>query len=218
MNLWVEHVRKTTGLILDVGAYTGIYTLLSHQVNETPTRLIYAFEPLGRICERLRENVQYNVGNDTNVVIVNSGLSNITGDVELSITNNIPLPSGSSLNPTKQVKATEHITVHTGDFWFKHERDVIGLIKIDVEHHELEVLQGLGTKLKQNHPTCFIEILECGKLYEILQYMGTLGYNSCNHINDEAETTMQIPMQANITELNNTNISGGRNFIFEKTQ
>ena len=56
----------------------------------------------------------------------------------------------------------------------------IGFIKIDVEGHELEVIQGALNTIKENQPVLLIEIEERHskrKVFDSIKYIKNIGYN-----------------------------------------
>ncbi|MGZ6520119.1 MAG: FkbM family methyltransferase, partial [Bacteroidia bacterium] len=57
MKLWIE-LSKKSAVILDIGANTGIYSLVSKTVN--PTAEVFAFEPVERIYNKLEKNNKLN--------------------------------------------------------------------------------------------------------------------------------------------------------------
>ena len=57
LSVW-RHLSKTSGSIVDCGAYTGIYSLVSAAVNNAS--MIYAFEPVSFIRARLSKNAIIN--------------------------------------------------------------------------------------------------------------------------------------------------------------
>ena len=55
MKLWMQLCRKAK-VILDIGANTGIYALTAKAVK--PESSVFAFEPLHRMCDKLKRNVR----------------------------------------------------------------------------------------------------------------------------------------------------------------
>jgi FkbM family methyltransferase len=123
---------------VDVGANVGSYTLVASEVSEAR---IVAAEPHPRTFALLAANVERN--NRTNVTCLNVALFNRDGCVELTdaselCLNSLVLPKAEVDTPTVQVLARRfdtvcRITGVTPD-----------IVKIDVEGHQREVLDGFG--------------------------------------------------------------------------
>lgn len=206
LKLWTEKVNSTEGVILDVGAYTGIYGLLASAIDSS--RRVECYEPLPQVFERLAANKNKNPSFN-NMHLKKIALSDDPGTDEISITNPIPLPSGSSFHPNKKVSHVVKIKKECGD---NIVRQGVGLIKIDTEHHEEHVLRGLLLTITQSMPVCIIEILDMDMLSRICQFMKDQGYNSIKHINDVNGELKDITHKEN-HELEDYN--GGMNYIFE---
>jgi FkbM family methyltransferase len=156
---------------------------MSKSVN--PNSVVYAFEPVNRVFKKLIENNKLN-GYDISCHEI--ALSNFTGEATIydqptdhiySVTVNQNL--AESKENTIPVKIKTKTLV---DFVKEQNIESIDLIKLDVETHEPEVLEGLGSLLRQYSPTLLIEILtdEVGyKVERILDGMGYLYFN----INEE---------------------------------
>ena len=71
--IWVELV-KTQGVILDIGANSGIYSIIAKAIN--PLNRVIAFEPQPNIYEALLKNIN---ANSFNIEAENYALSNQKG-------------------------------------------------------------------------------------------------------------------------------------------
>lgn len=174
MRLWIRLCRHAK-VILDIGANTGIYALSAKSVN--PGSAVYAFEPVERVVEKLKENIRLN---KYDIHVSDKAVSDRDGsavifdtDAEhtLSVTvNKNLLPEG--------VKAiqTEIQTIRLDTFIREKNIPKIDLIKIDVETHEPEALTGYGEYLAIHRPALLIEVLneEIGKKVE--EQTNGLGY------------------------------------------
>lgn len=178
IKLWIE-LCKNSKVILDIGANTGIYSLIAKSVN--PTSKVYAFEPVKRVYQKFRENIDLN---KFEVVSYEKAVSDLDGeaiifdtDTEhvLSVTVNKNLR-----NPTTPVVETKISTITLNTFVKEHSLDKLDLIKIDVETHEPEVLNGFNEYLSKFKPILLIEILndEIGQqVFEIVKDLGYLYFN-----------------------------------------
>ena len=155
--LW-KRICKNCDTILDIGANSGFYSLLSVAVN--PNASLYAFEPIERILAVLEKNVALNDFRNITIVPIalssTSGVSSIYDDPTISHIRQASLEDHFLNGPDK--KAVK-ITTSTGsDFIEKYKIDKIDLIKLDVEDHEIHVLRGFGEYLQQMKPIIMIEV------------------------------------------------------------
>lgn len=187
LNLWAEACEGVEGTIIDVGAYTGIYSLLAAKVALKAS--IEAFEPLTQVFNRLKDNVLTN-NLQTRIRLHNSALSNTNSPGIIHITGKSPLPSGSSVDPHPVFHdiAIFPILMQTGDSLF--EKENVRLIKMDVERHEHSVLLGFQKTLKYSRPICFIEILDKQALGTIMPIMQSLGYPTAELICEDLKSTV----------------------------
>ena len=152
-------------MIVDVGANTGVYSLLAKAVN--PRAKVYAFEPIQRIYSILEQNIVLNRGRwpDTPEIQAHRiALSDYNGSGTMfdlpvehmytaSLNKNIHLERG---NPVHAV--TESVKVQRLDNFCNTFGIIPDLIKIDVESHEPAVLRGFGDLLVRHQPTIICEI------------------------------------------------------------
>lgn len=154
LKLWYD-LCKIHHKIADVGANTGVYGIAAKTFN--PKAAVSSFEPLPRVFEKLRANIELN---NYPIDAYNIGLSNFKGKAKVftegqehvySVTVNKDISDNN--NPKQQ----EEIAVDRMDNVFS-ESDFPDLIKLDVETHEPEVIEGMAA-LISNLPTMLIEVL-----------------------------------------------------------
>ncbi len=158
LNYWKE-LCKISDVIVDVGANTGIYALIAKSMNAGAD--VYAFEPIDRNFEKLVYNCNLNeykihcekkaLSDSDGSAVVYEELSN---DIIYSVTVNKSL-----VEITGKVVKTPIEIVRLDHFIEQKKIQKIDLIKIDVETHEPEVLNGFGVYLQKFQPTMLIEIL-----------------------------------------------------------
>ncbi len=158
--LWKE-LCKNSDIIIDIGANTGLYSLLSCAVNSSCK--VIAFEPSIQTFNRLLENIRLN---GFNIIAENKALSNIDGelvfyDYKDGLQNSASLDIRlrafeKDINNLLEYK----VCVTTLDLYVKENRITgIGLIKIDVELQEPEVIEGMNFILTHDRPFIVIEVL-----------------------------------------------------------
>ncbi|MCK6649636.1 MAG: FkbM family methyltransferase [Bacteroidia bacterium] len=178
IKLWIK-LSKKANVIFDIGANTGIYSLIAKAVH--PNSKVFAFEPVKRVFDKLQENIQLN---KFDIYAQEEAISNSTGTAVIydtysdhiySVTVNKNLASSTTKVVEKKIS-----TITLNDFIKKHNIEKIDLIKIDVETHEPEVLEGFSDYLSIHKPTILIEILndEIGnKVSALIQGLGYLYFN-----------------------------------------
>ena len=176
LGIWIQlcSVSKT---ILDIGANTGTYALIAKTVS--PHANVIAFEPLDFICKKLDDNVRLN---NLDIKCMPYALSDFDGTAKVYVESADHVYSvtvnknfGSDDIPATEIQAKKLST-------FIQEEQITGidLMKIDVEHHEAEVLRGMAEYLKKWKPAMLIEILtdEVGKnVQDIIGDMDYLFFN-----------------------------------------
>jgi FkbM family methyltransferase len=143
-------------IAVDVGANKGSYLwALSRAV---PRGQVVAFEPQPGLADYLHEVCQS--AGLTNVVVVNAGVSDRSGQRQLAIPGGAYSPGASfepSIRENKRCSVVE-VDAYSLDDYFAGESRRIGAIKIDVEGHELAVLRGAKKLLSEHRP---LVVCEC---------------------------------------------------------
>jgi FkbM family methyltransferase len=188
LRVWVALCAGARSIV-DVGANTGVYSLVAKTVN--PNALVSAFEPVERIYQKLLDNIH---ANGLDVRTYDVALSDRTGEgfyfdtltehvYSVAVNKNILAPDV----PCER-RALQTITLD--DFITRNQLDRIDLMKIDVETHEPEVLEGFRAHLDRFHPDMLIEVLDdevAARLNEMLSGRDYLYYDI-----DETEGPQRI--------------------------
>jgi FkbM family methyltransferase len=147
--------------VVDGGAHVGMVSLLAaHAVG--PTGRVLAFEPNPEIYKRLRWHVEEN--KLAQVTTFPFALSNEAGSAVLQVptTGNTGAATLGQLVPRQQGPNVRQFAIETrvGDELFPSLAlpDAPMFIKLDVEGHELHLLQGLASVLERRKPSI---VLEC---------------------------------------------------------
>lgn len=171
---------------IDIGVYRGVYSykLSDYSIN------VYGFEANPIIFKPLQKNLSLL---KSNIKLFNVALSNIESEVNLKI----PLRNKSFIKKNfedyyegglatiekennlenKEYDLYPVKTKVLDSFEFSEK---IGFIKIDVEGHELSVIQGAVKLLRKDKPNLLIEIkrLDSSTVDETFEYLHELGYSS----------------------------------------
>ncbi|MEO5650314.1 MAG: FkbM family methyltransferase [Ginsengibacter sp.] len=157
IKLWVT-LLKDSKVVFDIGANTGIYSLIAKTAN--PELEVHAFEPFDAIYKKLVRNVALN---SFEIHSNCKAISNYTGDAVI-YTEDRDFAYSVTVNKNLWVKNKEPIklnikTITLKDYIEQNKITGINLMKIDVETHEPEVMEGFVPYLKQFKPIILIEIL-----------------------------------------------------------
>jgi FkbM family methyltransferase len=180
---WVHIAKEYVAgkVFIDVGAYIGDYPLALFK----HAKSIYAFEPEKNNYEKMLYYIKHN--HITNIKAVKAALASHKGKIKIYTSKNkgwhsmtIPYQDGS-----EQVRA-----LTLDDYVAKNKIHNIGLIKIDVEGAEFEVLSGSLETLIHHRPTLLIEFnrpftnktkkYTLTEIYEFLSRRGYVGYRLSN--------------------------------------
>jgi len=165
MRIWME-LTKEANVIFDIGANTGIYSLVAKAINKNA--VVHAFEPFGAIQKKLQNNSTIN-GFDIHCNC--TAISNYTGDAVI-YTADENFAYSVTVNENLWVKESAPIKINIKtttlkDYIEKHNIQSIDLMKIDVETHEPAVMEGFADYFLRFKPILLIEILNdevAGKL------------------------------------------------------
>lgn len=157
LKLW-RKLCSDTFIILDVGANTGLYSLVTKTLN--PTSKVFAFEPLPKVLEYLNYNIKIN---NFDIIVVPKAASNYNGKATVFLKEGYDFCTSVTVNKSLLDESTpqkklEIETITLADFIRENKIERVDLIKIDVETHEPEVLEGMGEYLDQFKPDLLIEI------------------------------------------------------------
>ena len=161
---------------VDVGAYTGVYSL-NWALHYSFTN-VYAFEPNPIVYERLTQNVTLNnLQHNSKIKCINKAVGNITGEVAL-YSKKFKMTSASTMHQSVHTPNVTLVDIVKLDEF--NLNAPVGAIKIDVEGHEKEVLLGASETIKKDKPVLIIETLSKQCEQEVTDMLATLGYSPQN--------------------------------------
>lgn len=133
--------------IIDAGAYVGDSSLV---LSKLTNKNVYAFEPVKITCDAMKKVLELN--DNKNVIPINLGL----GDkiTKLPLTSE-KMMGASFLQKTKNDTLTEITTL---DDFVQQNNLNVGLIKVDIEGFEQQLLKGAFKTICQQKPTLLISI------------------------------------------------------------
>jgi FkbM family methyltransferase len=168
---WPELVAPDE-VVIDVGAYTGVYAIASALLGAK----VIAIEPHPRNFSRLQKNVHLNhmAAKVQTLQIAASSrrcvkVLRMKGLVE-GLSDTASFHNHGTHMIQVQAKALDGIS---------HKRDLsmrVGLMKIDVEHHELAVLKGARELIAANKPAIVIETLTNAEDQAVADFLHGFGY------------------------------------------
>ena len=141
-------------VMLDVGANIGNHSLAFSTFAEK----VFSFEPGEKAFNLLSRNININQLN--NVTVFNFGLSNHDQQTTLYTENSGNLGESSLYkhNLVDKEFIENTVTLKRGDaFAHEHELSQLDFIKVDVEGHEREVIEGLSDTIKKFRPIVQLE-------------------------------------------------------------
>ena len=196
--IWVD-LSKQSQNILDIGANTGIFTVLAGLHHNAGN--IFAFEPVPRIFNRLQQNCQLNQLNQVKTYQVI--LSDEEGEATLFIPKGIMPTSASTVKGHRKAVEEIRVAATTVD---KVLADAgvqsIDLIKIDTETTEHIVLKGAISYLTNSKPIIICEVLYNRVEAPLNELLGPLGYEYFWIRDDGLHPMPSIVGDPNYTDLN----------------
>lgn len=186
--LWSCMVEDRPHGIVDIGAYTGIYSLVA--AAQSPRARILALEPIDRMYARVIVNSSANqFAERISVLRMAAGATDGIAEIRIPREDDL-LPTGSSVAglDSRPAKTVQSVSVRPADAAIG-ESGIkrVEAIKIDTEGFESEVLAGLGETLENSHPDMLIEILSQESLTKVHALLGPMGYRGIT-INDRLGT------------------------------
>jgi FkbM family methyltransferase len=155
------------GIVYDLGANVGYYTLLS-AVLAGPRGRVFAFEPLPRNLEFLRRHLSLN--RIDNATVIEAAVTDRGGTVRFEE------DASTSKGRIGAQGSLEVRSVALDELVARERMPRPDLLKIDIEGGEFLALQGARRILTESHPVIFLST-HSGKVHkECLAFLESLGY------------------------------------------
>ena len=173
-------LAQQTETIFDVGAHVGFFSLLAAIAN--PNARVFAFEPLARIFARLEQNIALNKLTNLRPLCVAVGERAGVQDFYFPESD---APVASSLRsdmllaslPPEVVQHVPVPVVTLDQIVAEYNIARVGLVKLDTERTEHEVLAGARLMLARDHPDIFCEVWpDAGNARQLTDLLRPLGY------------------------------------------
>lgn len=217
----VEYLCHKEKISVDVGANMGRYTFAMRKYS---TKVI-SYEPVPELAKLLRH--KFNLVSPSHVRIRNCAVSDRTGRTRLVMPKNAEwLSTIDRTNIDKISRRHEHTAITVDVVTLEELKDLpIGMIKIDVEGHEVEVVSGAMSLIKRERPNILVESEErhhpgsLKMIRDLLEPAGYRGYFIAHDSLVEIEKFSPGTMQntANLKEDETDRVAGKlyiNNFIF----
>ena len=185
LRLWYEISKEVNGLVLDIGAYSGIYSLVAASANKQSS--IIAFEPHPNNFDLLCKNIQIN--EFSNITSDNRAISNKTGKALFYNYSVGELESTGFTLINHRYVETESSSISCATISFKeylesnHKEQILSLVKLDIERAELIVLRDGIERIQKDQTIIFCEILDRESIFKIHSLFKKIDYVFIN-IND----------------------------------
>jgi FkbM family methyltransferase len=167
--------RATT--VVDIGAYVGYYTLLAAHAN--PDATVMAFEPHPKVFQRLKNHVALN--QVSGVRARQLAVGNESGQTRF-FTDPERLPTSSGLSE-RFFRETAHVPISVrverlDDLLDSEGVGSVGLMKIDTESTEPDVIDGARRSIERDRPFIVCEVLSEAAAAALDDRRKDLGYRS----------------------------------------
>jgi len=192
---------KDAERFVDVGAYTGIYSLVACADGDAD---VIAVEPNPAIRPLLERNIRAN-GWQERITVIPMAASNAPGVAHMTI------PSDTTAAHLNEMGTGPAIRLTTIDELLDGRK--VDIMKVDVEGFEPRVLEGARNTLARYQPSLIVESLSAEAFEDIRSILGPLGYSSCQHLHPDGPvmTSSYVHMPRYASFLWTTEATGSKN-------
>jgi len=200
----LQKLVKPGDVVFDIGANIGSHTLgLAHRVGDKGK--VYAFEPTDFAFEKLRRNIALNPRLQARICARQILLtSTVIECPKPELYASWPLKNNGAVHPKHRgrLATTQNATVDTVDAFVEHQGiDRVNLMKIDVDGHELPVLQGSLGVLTVFKPVLVMEMSPYIHAEQNSSFSGLIAlFRDAGYSIQHAGTRKPLPLQAGALE------------------
>lgn len=186
---------------LDIGANIGYYSLYLSPL----VRKVFAFEPDNRNFGGLQDNIS----SVANIEHVPLAVSNKDGVVYLNVSNDGAVSSICAESERGSI-AVEALTVD--QFLIQHPKSRVGLIKIDIEGHDVAALEGARQTVAHHQPLVLIEFgqgdpgAEFNNPERLMKFCDALGYSIFAYTHTKAGRYQNLLVRLRINDFSTTRL------------
>jgi FkbM family methyltransferase len=162
----------TSKCAVDIGSYTGVYTLVAAKTNKKI--LTISFEPNPDLYAALEKNVQIN--RLKNFKLAQVALDKEIGSAILYLNHDQHTSVGSLIKSSSAGKQIKVNRTTLDSYCQENKVDFIDLMKIDVEGSEINILEGSKVTLEKYSPLILMEALTVSSLESQYIYLKQFGY------------------------------------------
>jgi len=162
-------IARDCDLVLDIGAYTGVYSVEAAGVNGSLS--VKSFEPNPEIRQNLQRNIEVNYLEER-IKVYPIALGQSIGASRLYLPHNDLASSSATMNAS----ASKFFEVKTSTLDDMFVTEIIDLIKIDVEGFESEIFEGGRIVLERCKPIILAEALTQNELKRQQSILSECGY------------------------------------------
>ena len=172
LSLWSTLTASTNGMALDIGAHTGVYSLAALAAGATH---VHSFEPHFANFARMQLNFRGNGYALNNIHMVAVGETSEWSTFHLPTSLDY-LSTGGGLESKPNTRKFPVEVVSLDDFFQSTAHSNIGVMKIDVEGLEPEVLRGALNIINRSKPIIFFECIDAASGSNVQNILSSYGY------------------------------------------
>jgi FkbM family methyltransferase len=175
---FLTHPQHLPGMVIEVGSNMGVHTVPLARELARQGRTMLAFEPQPVIFQQLCANLALN--GLMNVIARPYACSSQPGTVSFDLADYRTAGNFGGIAMNSTVPSAQTVPCYPLDS-FGHTAPV-ALIKIDVEGHELRVLQGAQQILTRSHPILYVENDRIDMSSQLIEWLLIQGYRLWWHV------------------------------------
>lgn len=195
-----SQLAKEAGTVFDVGAYTGLFSLVASCSNAKSK--IYAYEPVAAIADRISDNVKLN--GVQNISVCAKAVSDSERKQILNMYGYSGSTTGSSIaiKKNKNIFQSVEVDVVTLDSELDRHADSTNeliLVKLDTEKDEINALKGSFNLLKKDYVALLVEVLDDDQLAQVIDYLFGFEY-AVGYIDEKNANIFWLSQDAMVTD------------------